>query len=259
MFDLNDKTILVVGGAGYLGAPLCDLIINSGANLCIADIDLEKMEIALQSLNKRYPQAKILTIFINMSDETSIIAAVEKCNNYFGELHGLVNATFGTTMKQIEDLTSKDFNEANSINLTGSFLLARLVAKKMNQGGSIVMFGSMYGIVSPNPSSYPDGINPNPIEYGVGKAGLLQMTRYLASYYGKKNIRVNAVAPGPFPNLDKEANENSTFLDNLKKSTMLGRLGNASEAAGPTVFLLSNASSYITGHTLNIDGGWTAW
>jgi len=117
----------------------------------------------------------------------------------------------------------------------------------------------MYGIVSPNPSSYPEGINSNPIEYGAGKAGLLQMTRYLASHYGKKNIRVNAVAPGPFPNIDKKANNNSTFLNNLKKSTMLGRLGEASETAGPTVFLLSNASSYITGHTLNIDGGWTAW
>jgi NAD(P)-dependent dehydrogenase (short-subunit alcohol dehydrogenase family) len=159
----------------------------------------------------------------------------------------------------MEEITSKDFNEANSINLTGSFLLARSVAKKMYQGGSIVMFSSMYGIVSPNPSSYPDDLNPNPIEYGVGKAGLLQMTRYLASYYGKKNIRVNAVAPGPFPNKDKESNDNSVFLDNLKKSTMLGRLGDSSETAGPIVFLLSNASSYITGHTLNIDGGWTSW
>jgi len=259
MFDLNKKTILVVGGAGYLGIPLCDLIINSGAKLCIADIDQEKMEIALQYLIKKYPSARILSTFIDMSDETSIIAAVKKCNDYFGELHGLVNASFGTSIKKIEELTSKDFNQANSINLTGSFLLARLVAKKMNQGGSIVMFGSMYGIVSPNPSAYPEDTSPNPIEYGVGKAGLLQMTRYLASHYGKKNIRVNAVAPGPFPNLDKKANFNSVFLDNLKKSTMLGRLGNASETAGPTVFLLSNASSYITGHTLNIDGGWTAW
>lgn len=259
MFDLNNKTILVVGGAGYLGAPLCDLIINSGANLCIADVDQEKMEIAFKSLKNKYPQSRIITTFIDMSNETSIISTVEKCNDYFGELHGLVNATFGTSIKNIEELTSKDFNEANSINLTGSFLLARLVARKMNQGGSIVMFGSMYGIVSPNSSIYPDDISPNPIEYGVGKAGLLQMTRYLASYYGKKNIRVNAVAPGPFPNLDKESNDNSIFLDNLKKSTMLGRLGNAAETAGPTVFLLSSASSYITGHTLNIDGGWTAW
>ena len=259
MFDLNDKTILVAGGAGYLGSSLCDLIIKSGGKLCIADIDLEKMDSVFKQLKKKYPEAKILTSFIDMSDESSIIKTVEKCADHFGSLHGLVNATFGTTIKNIEELTAKDFNNANSINLTGSFLLARSTVKKMDQGGSIVMFGSMYGIVSPNPSSYPEEINSNPIEYGAGKAGLLQMTRYLASHYGKKNIRVNAVAPGPFPNIDKKANNNSTFLNNLKKSTMLGRLGEASETAGPTVFLLSNASSYITGHTLNIDGGWTAW
>ena len=259
MFDLNDKTILVAGGAGYLGASLCDLIINSGGSLCIADIDREKMENTYKQLKKKYGEAKILTSFIDMSDESSIVKTVEKCADHFGSLQGLVNATFGTTIKNIEELTAKDFNNANSINLTGSFLLARSAAKKMDQGGSIVMFGSMYGLVSPNPSSYPEEINPNPIEYGAGKAGLLQMTRYLASYYGKKNIRVNAVAPGPFPNINKEANNNSTFLNNLKKSTMLGRVGEASEAAGPTVFLLSDASSYVTGHTLNIDGGWTAW
>ena len=259
MFDLHDKTILVAGGAGYLGSSLCDLIIKSGGKLCIADIDLEKMDSVFKQLKKKYPEAKILTSFIDMSDEPSIIKTVEKCSDHFGSLHGLVNATFGTTVKNIEELTAKDFNNANSINLTGSFLLVRSTVKKMDQGGSIVMFGSMYGIVSPNPSSYPEEINSNPIEYGAGKAGLLQMTRYLASHYGKKNIRVNAVAPGPFPNIDKKANNNSTFLNNLKKSTMLGRLGEASETAGPTVFLLSNASSYITGHTLNIDGGWTAW
>jgi NAD(P)-dependent dehydrogenase (short-subunit alcohol dehydrogenase family) len=259
MFDLNNKTILVVGGAGYLGTPLCDLIINSGGRLCIADIDLEKMENTFKQLKKKYGEAKILTSFLDMSDESSIVKTIEKCVDHFGSLHGLVNATFGTTIKNIEELTAKDFNSANSINLTGSFLLARSAAKKMTQGGSIVMFSSMYGIVSPNPSIYPEGLNSNPIEYGAGKAGLLQMTRYLASYYGKKNIRVNAVAPGPFPNIDKKANDNSIFLNNLKKSTMLGRLGEAPEVAGPTVFLLSNASSYITGHTLNIDGGWTAW
>ena len=129
----------------------------------------------------------------------------------------------------------------------------------MKAGGSIVMFASMYGIVSPNPSLYPDGINPNPIEYGAGKAGLIQLTKYLAAYYGPKNIRVNAIAPGPFPNLIKDDNHNETFINNLKNSTMLKRIGESKEINGPIIFLLSNASSYITGQVLKVDGGWTAW
>ena len=129
----------------------------------------------------------------------------------------------------------------------------------MRQNASIVMFGSMYGLVSPNLSLYPKEINPNPIEYGAGKAGLIQITKYLAAYYGQHNIRVNAIAPGPFPNIKKQGNDDSVFINNLKKSTMLGRLGDAKEIAAPTVFLLSEESSYITGQTLSVDGGWTSW
>ena len=259
MFDLKNKTILVAGGAGYLGSYICDLILKSEANLCIADIDNQKMDKVYESLKKKYSKEKILIFNLDMRKEASIIKVINNCVAHFGDLKGLVNATYGTTIKSLEDLNAKDFNEANSINLTGSFLLARYAAKKIKQNGSIVMFGSMYGLVSPNLSFYPDEMNPNPIEYGAGKAGLIQMTKYLAAYYGQYNIRVNAIAPGPFPNIQKQGNDNSFFIDKLKKSTMLGRLGEARETAAPTVFLLSEQSSYITGQTLSVDGGWTSW
>tara|TARA_B110000116_G_scaffold259616_1_gene261902 strand:+ start:108 stop:914 length:807 start_codon:yes stop_codon:yes gene_type:complete len=256
---LKNKTIILAGGAGYLGESLSNLILSNGANLCIADIDTKKTENVFKKLSSKFPKANLITSHLNMSDEISISQVVDKCYDYFGNVNGLVNATFGSTAKKLEDLTAQDFNNANTINLTGSFLLARSAAKKMTEGGSIVMFGSMYGVVSPNPFLYPDGINSNPIEYGAGKAGLIQMMRYLASHYGPQNIRVNAIAPGPFPNLNKIDNKNSDFLNNLREATMLRRLGQANETAGPTVFLLSEFSSYITGHVLNVDGGWTSW
>ena len=106
---------------------------------------------------------------------------------------------------------------------------------------------------------YPKNINPNPVEYGAGKAGLNQMVKYFSSYYGKNNIRINAIVPGPFPNVTKAANNNKKFLSNLKNSTMLKRFGKPIETAKPTIFLLSDASSYMTGHSLIVDGGWTAW
>ena len=184
---------------------------------------------------------------------------VNKTEEQFDSINGLVNATYGASGKILEELTRKDFNDANEINLTGSFLLSRHTICKMKEGGSVIMFASMYGIVSPNPNLYPKGINPNPIEYGTGKAGLIQLTKYLASHYGGNNIRVNAIAPGPFPDVKKNDNYNQEFLDNLKHSTMLKRLGKSKEIAGPIIFLLSEASSYITGQVLKVDGGWTAW
>ena len=259
MFDLTNKSILVAGGAGYLGSQLCESILLHNGNLCIADINIEKTNSLMNFLSKKYPNRNIISTTLDIKNENSIIECVNKTDEYFDNIDGLVNATYGATGKTLEELTSKEFNDANAINLTGSFILSRHTIEKMNEGGSVVMFASMYGIVSPKPNLYPDGINPNPIEYGAGKAGLIQLTKYLASHYGIKNIRVNAIAPGPFPDIKKNNNYNQEFLDNLKDSTMLKRLGESQEIAGPIIFLLSQASSYITGQVLKVDGGWTAW
>ncbi len=259
MFDLTNKTILVAGGAGYLGSQLCEAVLLHNGNICIADIDLEKINSLKKSLTTKFPEDKIFSTMLDIKNENSIIECVNKTNERFDNINGLVNATYGATGKVLEELTAEEFNDANEINLTGSFLLSRHAINTMKEGGSIIMFASMYGIVSPKPNLYPEGINPNPIEYGAGKAGLIQLTKYLASHYGSKNIRVNAIAPGPFPDVKKNENYNQEFLDNLRDSTMLKRLGKSEEIAGPIVFLLSEASSYITGQVLKVDGGWTAW
>ena len=167
-----------------------------------------------------------------MIEPESISKNIKLAYQKFKYIDGLVNATFGSTSDKLSQLTAEKFNKANQINLTGSFLLMRGVANKMKKGGSIVMFASMYGLVSPKMEMYPNNINPNPVEYGV---------------------------PGPFPNITKAANNNKKFLSNLKNSTMLKRFGKPIETAKPTIFLLSDASSYMTGHSLIVDGGWTAW
>ncbi len=259
MFDLTNKTILIAGGAGYLGSQLCEAILLHNGNVCIADIDLEKTNSLKHLLSKKFPKSNIFSTNLDIKNENSIIECVNKTHKHFNNINGLVNATYGATGKVLEELTAKEFNDANEINLTGSFLLSRHTIAKMKDGGSVIMFASMYGIVSPKPNLYPDGINPNPIEYGAGKAGLIQLTKYLASHYGPNNVRVNAIAPGPFPDIKKNDNYNQEFLDNLKDSTMLKRLGESQEIAGPIIFLLSEASSYITGQVLKVDGGWTAW
>jgi len=244
MHSLKDKTVLVAGGAGYLGVPLCQLIAREGGNVCIADFDPARLQEALDQVAQTQPGANVFGHHLDVGDE--------------GGWPGPGNATSGGTAKHFHDLTGPEFDQANRLNLTGPFLLARHAAKHMMGGGAMVMYASMYGLVSPNAANYPQDVNRNPIEYGAGKAGMVQMVRYLAAHYGPDNIRVNAVAPGPFPNVEK-LDLPAEFVTNLERATMLGRIGKAHETAGPVVFLLSEAASYITGQTLSVDGGWTAW
>lgn len=258
MFDLTGRTIFVAGGAGHLGRPICDAIAQHGARVFIADMSQERLDAAIQQVREKFGADAADGIVFNIGDEGSIDAAIAACTARYGAFDGLVNATFGSTGKPFDDLTAADFDHANRLNLTGSFLLARKAAAQMTGPGSIVMFASMYGLVAPNPSNYPLGMTPNPIEYGAGKAGLAQMTRYMAGHFGPRAIRVNAVAPGPYPNPSVVATY-PDFIENLSRSNMLGRIGEADETAGPVVFLLSQASSYITGQVLSVDGGWTSW
>ncbi|MBI4048148.1 MAG: SDR family oxidoreductase [Devosia nanyangense] len=256
MFDLAGKTVLVAGGAGYLGAPICTLVARQGARVCVADIDANRLKSTVAEIAST--GADVWGLPLDIGDEASVLACVRDCVARAGSLWGVVNATFGSTGKKFDDLTAADFDRANRLNLTGSFILAREAALHMKDGGSMVMFASMYGLVAPKPAIYPPPMAPNPIEYGAGKAGLVQMVRYMAGHFGPRGIRVNAIAPGPFPH-DKTVADAPEFARTLASSTMLGRIGRQAETAGPTAFLLSEASSYVTGQVLPVDGGWTSW
>jgi NAD(P)-dependent dehydrogenase (short-subunit alcohol dehydrogenase family) len=258
MFSLENRSILVTGGAGYLGTPVCLLLKAQGANVIIADRDLERLEIAKATVAAGPGPGGVTTLPLDMADEASILACVEGAASAFGSLSGLIAATAFNSGKTFDALDASTFDLANRINLTGSFLLARAAADRMAPGGAIVLYSSMYGVVSPDPKNYPGNMAPNAIEYGVGKAGLNQMVRYMAGHYGPRNIRVNALYPGPFPH-DAVQKSHPEFIANLKAETMLGRIGRQDETAGAAVFLVSDAASYITGQVLGVDGGWTAW
>jgi NAD(P)-dependent dehydrogenase (short-subunit alcohol dehydrogenase family) len=189
MFDLKDKVALVAGGAGYLGTPICRRLAEQGATVVVADLNGDRAKALAEEIGGRGQS-------LDVGSEKSIKDVVAHTAAQSGRLDILVNCTYYSVGKLVEDLTEPEFDRAMHVNLTGSFLLAREAGRVMPAGGSMIFFSSMYGQVSPDPKTYPGDMKPNPIEYGVAKAGLIQMVRYLAVHWGPRNIRVNAIGPG---------------------------------------------------------------
>lgn len=256
LFDLKGRDIWVIGGAGYLGTATIKQLVAHGASVVCADLSgrAEKM-VAGEGLAE-----SVTSVDLDAGDAGAIQKFVSETIARRGTPDGLVIMTYKSFSQPMSELTAEQFDEANKVGTTGTFLLARAVGQSMAEkgNGSIVLFSSMYGTVSPDPGMYPAPINPNPIEYGVGKAGIQQMSRYLAVHWGAKNVRCNSISPGPFPFASQQG-QSSEWMSRITARCPMGRIGRPEEIAGAVLFLLSDASTYITGHNLAVDGGWTAW
>ena len=259
MFDLTGQVVLVAGGAGFLGLPASIGLAEQGATVVIASRNADRVTSALKTLQRAHvgSENRSLGLSLDVGDEQSIRRAIQQVVDRFGKLDVLVNATYHAIGKPVDEISGEEFDRANHVHITGSFLLAREAAHAMQRGGSIIQYVSMYGLVSPDPGMYIPPLKPNPVEYGVAKAGLCQMVRYLAAAYGPRGIRVNAISPGAFD--DETDRSVPGFVDRMSAKTMLGRPGQRHETAGGVVFLAADEASYVTGSVLRVDGGWTAW
>ena len=212
-----------------------------------------------EELVRKHALQHTTPISLDLSDPKVMPAVVDTLIASYGLPDAVAHLAFTSFQEHgLETLPSEDFQAMFGNNVTPTFALCRAIAERMKSRGfgSIVLFASMYGFVSPDPRLYHEPMKPNRIDYGAAKAAILQITRYFAVHYGPLGLRFNSIAPGPFPN-PAIRRLNTTFVDRLSDRTALRRIAADSEIVGPTLFLLSSDSSYITGHCLVVDGGWT--
>lgn len=255
LFSLEGKTVVVTGGSGYLGREIAKGLSEFCATVVVADVN----DAGLGGIG----EDRIHYVRCDVSDTTSIREAFQEANRIGGGIHALVHcATYGAgygPAGTIENMSDEDWSKGVDGALGTAFRCTRESVPYLEAagGGSIVHFGSMYGMVSPDPSIYGTSGANNPGNYGAGKAGVIQLTRYCAAHLAPKGIRVNSVSPGPFPNPHYQ--QDPAFVNELNRKTMLRRTGKAEEIVGAVLLLVSGASSYMTGSNLVVDGGWTAW
>lgn len=254
--SLEEKKVWVIGGAGHLGAPITAELDAQGAQVICVD-----MPGRAEALVRKRKFTRTVPLAIDISDVDALPAAVDALIGTHGLPDGVVHLAFASSKGyRVESLPADEFQRTVDRTLTPTFVLCRELGERMKTraSGSIVLFSSMYGMVSPDPRIYRQPLTPNPIDYGASKAALLQMTRYFAVHYGPSGIRFNCLVPGAFPNPDVQQNHPELITD-LSQRTALHRIGLNNEIVGPALFLLTDSASYITGHGLVVDGGWTAF
>jgi NAD(P)-dependent dehydrogenase (short-subunit alcohol dehydrogenase family) len=254
--NLVGKSIWITGGAGYLGSAITRELDAEAAQVVCFDLAGRA-----EALVREHNLKRTIPVTLDVNDPATLPDAIDQLVAEHGLPDGVAHLAFSSSSGyRLEDLPAELFQNTFSRSLTPTFILCRALAEKMKIRGSgnFVMFSSMYGVVAPDPRIYIHPMTPNPIDYGASKAALLQMTRYLAVHYGASNLRFNAITPGPFlPAAVQEANPK--FAADLRAKIALNRCGVNDEIVGPTLFLLSDSASFVTGHSLVVDGGWTSW
>ena len=256
LFDLVGKVALITGGTGHLGRSMAGALAEAGASVVVSSRDQSRAQAAADAL-PRIENAEHRGVSLDHMEADSIRSGFQQALSAAGQVDVLINN--GLEIRG-EDLTNCTFEQfaRHQINNAGYFELARLVrdhAVKRKASASIVLIGSMYGIVGSYPDAYAGIGNASPVAYHVLKGGTLHMTRHLAVYWASDGVRVNSLSPGPFPS----PSASEEMVSRLTTKSPMARMGKPQELKGAIVFLASDASSYMTGHNLVIDGGWTAW
>lgn len=265
LFSLKNKVAIVTGSLGLIGKNHCFALSEAGANVVAADIDEEKCikfakELPTESvgvgvdITKPESINRLKEITLDKFDAIDILVNNAAINDMFE------NPLAAAELSMFENYPLEMWQKSLDVNITGTFLCSQIIGSEMAKKGkgSIINIASTYGIVGPDQSIYkkPDGSQSfyKSPAYPATKGAIINFTRFLAAYWGKKGVRINTLSPGGVEN-----NQDKYFIDNYSQKTMLGRMAQPVDYKGAIVFLASDASAYMTGANLIIDGGWTAW
>lgn len=264
LFDLSGKNAIITGGAGILGSRFCAGLAEFGANIAVVDIDKSAAKDVADELIERFG-VKSIAVGCDITRPDSVKKMMKQVVSEIGNIHILHNNAAnksGDMFAPFEKYTLDQWRKIMAVNIDGMFLMAQAVGKHMIEhgiGGSIIQTSSIYGVVAPDQriyegSFYLGGAINTPAVYSTSKAAVIGLTRYLATYWADKGIRVNALTPGGV-----ESGQNETFKQLYSNRIPLGRMAEADEIVSAVVYLASDASSYVTGQNIIIDGGLTAW
>lgn len=258
LLSLKGRSALVVGGAGLLGGEITHALAELGAHVVIASRDLEKCRAFAEGVRRRHgTTADALQVDITQPD--SIRSLLSETAERVGELDILVNSGWSGRKNTFDSISDEDWDGDIEVCLNGVFRTVKAAVPLLEERrGNILNIASMYGHVAPDYRMYDSERFANPPSYGAAKAGILQLTRYLASFLSPRGIRVNAISPGPFP-YEVTQEQAPDFIERLSARNPLNRIGRPHELKGAAALLCSDAGAYITGQNLCVDGGWTVW
>jgi len=249
LFSCKNKTAIVTGGCGLIGKEIVRGLSEYGAKVYVADLrDTE---------SERPDVIKSLRLDITQTD--SVQDAINNVLAENGRIDILVNCAYPRTSDwgaKLENVTFDSFRSNMENHLGGYFVMCRdtAVAMKANGGGSIINLASIYGVVAPDFSIYQGTEMTMPVAYASIKAGIIALTKYIATYFATDNIRANSISPGGVFD-----NQTPSFVQSYSRKTPMGRMARPDEVVGAVLYLASDASSFVTGQNILIDGGWTAW
>ena len=268
-FSLEGKVAVVTGALGLIGKQHCYALAEAGANVVVTDMNQEKCVAFASELSSHF-QRSMLGFAADITKADSLKALRDAILKAFGKLDVLVNnaaindmfenPTAAAELSKFENYPLELWQKSLDVNVTGVFLCTQILGTEMAKRGtgSIINVASTYGIVAPDQSLYkkPDGSQNfwKSAAYPATKGAVISFTRFLAAYWGNKGVRVNTLSPGGVENA-----QDDYFVKNYSAKTMLGRMAEPTDYKGAIVFLASDASAYMTGANLIVDGGWTAW
>jgi NAD(P)-dependent dehydrogenase (short-subunit alcohol dehydrogenase family) len=265
LFDLTGKTAVVTGGTGILGSLYCRRLAEAGAQVVVADLSGERCKKLASELSTRTGNAA-LGLSVDLSDELSVKNWSKKIIDSYGHTDIIVNNAAAKSpgfFAPLDTFALADWNQVMAVNVTGMFLVIRELGPSMaaRGRGSIINVSSIYGVVGPDQRIYEGswyeelgGAINTPLIYSATKGAVISMTRYLAAYWGPKGVRTNTLSPGGV-----SSGQNSTFSEKYSARVPLGRMATAEEMVGALLFLAADASSYVNGQNIIVDGGLVAW